>query len=75
MVSPRLFVSHAMADLRAKDAAAKRIHDYVVTDSTGRTFFDAVDLRAGETLVRQLDEAVQEGVLIVVRTDAYNSRA
>lgn len=73
-ISPQLFVSHAKADLTATDAAAKRIHDYVVTDSTGRAFFDTVDLHAGESLEGQLDDAVQVGVLIVVHTDSYSSR-
>ncbi len=74
-VSPQLFVSHAKADIEATDAAAKRIHDYVVTDGTGSAFFDAVDLHAGESLEDQLDDAVQAGVLVVVRSDSYSSRA
>ncbi|MFG0263491.1 MAG: CHAT domain-containing protein [Novipirellula sp. JB048] len=75
LVSPQLFVSHAKADLAYTDAAAKKIHDYVVTDGTGSAFFDSVDLHAGESLAEQLDDAVQTGVLIVVRSDSYSSRA
>jgi len=71
----RLFVSHAKADLPATGAAAKRIYDYVVTDSTGAAFFDTRDLRPGESLEDQLAEAVTHGVLVVVRGDAYSSRA
>jgi CHAT domain-containing protein len=70
--SVRLFISHAEAD--ASDAAAKQIHDYVVTDTTGRAFFDAVGLRPGESLSDQLHDAVGEGVFIAVRGDSYSSR-
>ncbi|MFT5528101.1 MAG: hypothetical protein ACI9HK_006089, partial [Pirellulaceae bacterium] len=70
----RLFVSHAKADLKATDSAAKTIHDYVVTEGTGSAFFDATDLRPGESLGGQLDIAVGRGVVISVRGDAYSSR-
>jgi CHAT domain-containing protein len=70
----RLFVSYAKADLAASNAAAKQIHDYIATDTTGRAFFDAADLRPGESLSDQLDDAVREGVFISVRGDAYSSR-
>ena len=70
----RLFISHAKADVADTDGAAKRIHDYVVTDSTGKAFFDTTDLRPGESLDGQLDNAVSRGVLIAVRGDAYSSR-
>ena len=70
----RLFISHAKADLEATGAAAKKIHDHVVTDGTGRAFFDATDLHAGESLTGQLTGALDKGVLIAVRGDAYSSR-
>lgn len=70
----RLFVSHAKADLSASDNAAKLIHDYIVTDTTGQSFFDVVSLQAGESLARQLDGAVGDGVFLAIRGDAYSSR-
>jgi hypothetical protein len=70
----QLFVSHAKADVNATDDAAKKIHDYVVTDSTGKAFFDTTDLHPGESLDEQLDDAVRRGVFIAVRGDAYSSR-
>ena len=70
----QLFVSHSKADLKETDNAAKQIHDHVVTDTTGRAFFDAMALRPGESLSGQLDEAVSRGVFVAVRGDAYSSR-
>ncbi|HKP04434.1 MAG TPA: CHAT domain-containing protein [Chthoniobacterales bacterium] len=72
--SPQLFISHAKADLTATDEAAKKIHAFAVTDTTGKAFFDATDLRPGESLEGQLDDAVTRGVLISVRGDVYSSR-
>lgn len=70
----QLFISHAKADLKGTDDAAKQIHDHVVTNSTGKAFFDTTDLRPGESLDEQLDDAVRRGVFIAVRSDAYSSR-
>ena len=70
----RLFVSHAKADLAASNDAAKKIHEFIVTDTTGQSFFDATDLRPGESLSDQLDNAVRDGVFVAVRGDAYSSR-
>jgi len=70
----QLFVSHAKADLAATDGAAKKIHAFVKTDTTGNSFFDVNDLRPGESLEAQLDEAAAQSVLISVRGDAYSSR-
>lgn len=70
----QLFISHAKADLAATDEAAKKVHEYVTTDTTGKAFFDTTDLRPGESLDEQLDTAVSRGVLISVRGDAYSSR-
>lgn len=70
----QLFISHAKADLEATGQAAKIIHDFVVTDTTGRAFFDAMALKPGESLTDQIDGAVKHGVLIAVRGDAYSSR-
>lgn len=70
----QLFISHAKADLAATDEAAKKIHKFVTADTTGKAFFDANDLRPGESLDEQLDTAVTRGVLISVRGDAYSSR-
>ena len=70
----QLFVSHAKADLATTDEAARKIHEFVVTDTTGRAFFDANELRPGESLDEQLDKAVSHGVLVAVRGDAYSSR-
>jgi hypothetical protein len=72
--SPQLFVSHAKADLAATEDAAKKIHDYVATDSTGSAFFDKVKLKAGKPLADQLKENTSRGVMVVVRSDAYSSR-
>ncbi len=70
----RLFISHSKADLEPSGDAARRIHDYVVTDGTGQAFFDTNDLHPGESLVSQIDDAVSHGVLIAVRGDAFSSR-
>src|ERR1043166_4195925 len=70
----RLFVSHAKADLEATDQAARKIHQFVVTDTTGKSFFDVNDLRPGESLEAQIDDAGAQRVLISVRGDAYSSR-
>ena len=70
----RLFVSHAKADLAASNDAAKQVHDFVVTDTTGQAFFDAVSLEAGTSLADQLDNAVGDGVFLAIRGDAYSSR-
>jgi hypothetical protein len=51
----RLFISHAKADLAATDEAAKKIHSFVVSDTTGKAFFGVNDLRPGESLDAQLD--------------------
>jgi hypothetical protein len=70
----QLFISHAKADLVATDEVAKKIHTFVTNDTTGKAFFDANDLRPGESLDEQLDTAATRGVLISVRGDAYSSR-
>jgi hypothetical protein len=70
----QLFISHAKADLAATDEAATKIHSFVTSDTTGKAFFDANDLRPGESLDEQLDAAVTRGVVISVRGDAYSSR-
>ncbi len=72
--SVQIFVSHAKADLAATDEAARKIHSFVVSDTTGRAFFDANDLHAGESLSGQLDAAVSRGVFVAVRGDAYSAR-
>jgi hypothetical protein len=69
-----LFVSHAKADLAATEDAAKKIHDFTVTDTTGKAFFDATSLEAGKPLAEQLTEDTSRGVMVVVRSDAYSSR-
>lgn len=71
----KLFISHAKADLAATEDAATKIHDYVVTDGTGKAFFDATGLHAGESTGGQLDEAAGNGVLVSIRGDSYGSRA
>jgi len=70
----RLFVSHAKADLAASNDAAKQVHDHIVTETTGHAFFDAVSLEAGTSLADQLDKAVDHGVFLAIRGDAYSSR-
>lgn len=71
----RLFVSHAKADLAASNDAAKQVHDYIVTETTGHAFFDTISLQAGKPLADQLDAALGDGVFLAVRGDAYSSRA
>ena len=71
----KLFISHAKADLADTQNAAKAIRDFAATDTTLKTFFDANDLRAGEPLAKQLERAVSRGIVLVVRSDAYASRA
>ena len=71
----RLFVSHAKADLVASEDAAKLVHDYIVTETTGHAFFDTISLQAGKPLAEQLNDAAGNGVFLAVRGDAYSSRA
>ena len=72
--NPSLFISHSKADLAYTDAAT-RIHEYVVGNTTGSAFFDAMDLVPGESLSRQLDSYAKKGVLLAIRGDAYSSRS
>lgn len=72
--SVQLFVSHSKADLENSGNAAKKIHQFVVSDTTGKAFFDATELKAGESLSDQIDDAVTRGVVVAVRGDAYSSR-
>ena len=69
-----LFVSHAKADLASTGDAAKKIHDYVVSDTTGNSFFDVTDLGAGHSIGKQINDALEGGVFVSVRTDSYSSR-
>lgn len=71
----QLFISHAKADLEPSHAAAKQIHDHVATDTTGAAFFDSVTLLAGDALGEQIDENAKRGIFVIVRGDAYSSRA
>lgn len=70
----RLFISHAKADQQASANAAAAIRNYVATDLTAQTFFDVNDLAAGNSLPQQIDSALQNGVFVAIRTDAYSSR-
>ena len=70
----RLFVSHSKRDLDATRNAAQSIHEHVVTDTTGRAFFDVVELESGKPLVEQIDDAASRGLLIAIRSDSYSSR-
>jgi len=70
----RLFISHAKSDLAATKHAAEAIRNYVATDTTARAFFDVNDLGAGIPLRQQIDEALQAGVFVAIRTDSYSSR-
>ena len=47
---PSLFVSHAKADLKATNRAAKMIANYAKTRITGDAFFDRTELFSGEPL-------------------------
>lgn len=71
----QIFVSHSKADLDSTGQAASAIVRHVKTDTTGRAFFDAVDLEPGASLAEQIDAAAGRGVLVSVRSDAYGSRA
>ena len=71
---PTLFISHAKADLASTEQAAENIQRYVVSDTTGKAFFDKTELYAGEPLEEQLDEAVRQGVFVAMRGDTYGSR-
>ncbi len=71
---PTLFISHAKADLASTEQAAENIQRYVVSETTGKMFFDKTQLYAGEPLEEQLDTAVRRGVFVAVRGDTYGSR-
>ncbi len=73
--STQLFISHAKADVGATQNAAKLLHDYVTQNSTGRAFFDSVTLLAGDALAEQIEAGASRGVFVMIRGDAYSSRA
>jgi hypothetical protein len=70
----QLFISHAKADLDGTGKAAEQIGAYVLSETTGKTFFDKVSILPGEELTPQIDRQVERGVFIAVRGDKYSSR-
>jgi CHAT domain-containing protein len=71
----QLFISHAKVDLARTDKAAEKLHQYVVTETTGKAFFDKVSVLPGEELAEQLEREATQGVFVIVRGDLYSSRA
>jgi hypothetical protein len=71
----QLFISHAKVDLARTEKAAEKLHQYVVTETTGQAFFDKVSVLPGEELAEQLEREATQGVFVVVRGDLYSSRA
>jgi hypothetical protein len=68
----RVFISHTKADLTATAKLAVRLRDHFEDKTRVDVFFDENDVETGQWLVDQLDEAASQGVLLVVRTDAYS---
>lgn len=71
----QLFISHAKVDLARTDKAAEKLHKYIVTETTGKAFFDKVSVLPGDELAEQLEREATQGVFVVVRGDLYSSRA
>ncbi len=72
---PQLFISHAKADLAKTNHAAKRIHKYVVNNTTGSAFYDQLSLSPGHSLKSQLQKTIGPNtIFIAVNSDSYNSR-
>jgi hypothetical protein len=71
----QLFISHAKADVVATGNAAKLLHDHVTQNSTGKAFFDSVTLLSGDGLAEQIEADAGRGVFVMIRGDAYSSRA
>ncbi|MDF1738624.1 MAG: CHAT domain-containing protein [Verrucomicrobiales bacterium] len=70
----QVFISHAKADLSPTEKAAETIRNFILTDGTGKAFFDVNSLNSGESLEEQLDTAAGHGVMISIRGDSYGSR-
>ncbi len=70
----RLFISYALADLPSTGGAAELIHQHVANDTTGRAFF-SVSLQDGEEVAAGDHGEAPRGIFVVVRGDAYSSRA
>ena len=71
---PRLFISHAKADLSKTGRVAQKINQHVTRESTGQAFYDASCLLPGDSVHEQLDNAIRGGVFVAVRSDSYSSR-
>ncbi|QDT35963.1 CHAT domain-containing protein [Stratiformator vulcanicus] len=72
---PSLFVSHAKADLKATQNAAKRIAAFGKTQRSGiDSFFDRTELMVGKPLDEQIEGFLEQGVFVAVRGDNYSSR-
>jgi hypothetical protein len=65
---PHVFISHAKSD---GAAIATELMTHFNTDSRIAAWYDATDVHRGEELGRQLDAAISDGVVLVIRTDRY----
>lgn len=67
----KLFISHAKED--GVDIA-KRLSDYVQSQSPIKTFFDANDISIGYDFTQEIEDNIQNSVLLVIQSDQYSSR-
>lgn len=67
----KLFISHAKED--GVDVA-KRLSDFIQSQSPVKTFFDANDIAIGYDFTQEIEENIQRSVLLVVHSDKYSSR-
>lgn len=67
----KLFISHAKED--GVDVA-KQLSDYIQTQTTLTTFFDANDIAIGYGVSEEIEDNIQKSVLLVIQSDKYSSR-
>ncbi|MCB9230154.1 MAG: toll/interleukin-1 receptor domain-containing protein [Bacteroidia bacterium] len=67
----RLFISHAKAD---GAEIAEAIRNYIHSDTSLKSFFDANDIAVGYRFSEELLSAIEESALICLQTDYYATR-
>ncbi|WP_107925228.1 TIR domain-containing protein [Lysinibacillus parviboronicapiens] len=67
----KLFISHAKED---GVVVAKKLSDYMQSQSPVKTFFDANDIAIGYDFPEEIELNIQTSVLLVIHTDKYSTR-
>ncbi|HEX2671712.1 MAG TPA: hypothetical protein VHM25_12610, partial [Polyangiaceae bacterium] len=71
----RMFISHANADLESTKEAARQIRDFSKANPSADALYDVKDLEAAGKLDPNSKIESDEGIFLVVRSDAYASRS